>query len=449
MRPPPTLFTWYGDVDPLKSRQWLIKKLLGETGVGRLAGQWGMFKTFVALDIAACVMTGQDFLGRPVTKRGGVLLFVAEGESEIAVRLRALVEHRGMKDVPFVWVSEYPALLEAGAAEKLAAITAEAAKHMQERFNLPLPLVLIDTVTASAGYTKEGQENDSSTAQRTYKVMQAISKAAQGFCLAVDHFGKNADSGTRGTSAKEDGVETLLAILGERSQSGEVSNTRLVVRKVKGAAAGDTHPFKVNQVRIGVDDDGDAIDTLTIEWSEPKKTVDRQDGQPERSATWKRLRPVLDLCLTRFGAMQQPFLDEKDDVVIKAVREEHVREEFYRTDLGDRSPEARKKASAGRSSSPRAITSSAPGRSRGRCGCGMRVARMHSRASQRGGHPGGHGHTLQGVCPVCPPPGRDRGGQMSPLVPLVPLNRHALRAWLEQLLRRRILSLQPMFVRQT
>ena len=69
VRPPPTLFTWYGDVDPLKSRQWLIKKLLGETGVGRLAGQWGMFKS-VALDIAACVMTGQDFLGRPVTTAG-------------------------------------------------------------------------------------------------------------------------------------------------------------------------------------------------------------------------------------------------------------------------------------------------------------------------------------------------------------------------------------------
>jgi hypothetical protein len=39
-----------------------------------MAGQWGTFKTFVAFDLAASVMSGKPFVEFPVDRPGGVLL---------------------------------------------------------------------------------------------------------------------------------------------------------------------------------------------------------------------------------------------------------------------------------------------------------------------------------------------------------------------------------------
>ena len=49
-----------------------------ETGVGLLSGQWGTYKTFIAIDLAGAVMTGNLFAGRAVKRSGGVD-FAAEG----------------------------------------------------------------------------------------------------------------------------------------------------------------------------------------------------------------------------------------------------------------------------------------------------------------------------------------------------------------------------------
>jgi hypothetical protein len=40
---------WHGDVDPLESRPQLINKVLPEVGCGLISGQWGTYKTFVAI----------------------------------------------------------------------------------------------------------------------------------------------------------------------------------------------------------------------------------------------------------------------------------------------------------------------------------------------------------------------------------------------------------------
>ena len=67
---PAPILRWHGDADPLKDAEWLIQDLLPETAFGLLSGQWGTYKTFVALDIATCVMTEQPFLRFPTRTKG-------------------------------------------------------------------------------------------------------------------------------------------------------------------------------------------------------------------------------------------------------------------------------------------------------------------------------------------------------------------------------------------
>jgi hypothetical protein len=94
---PPTARTiplfWHGDRDDRAARSWLVEGVMPETGKGLLSGQWGTGKTFVAVDLAASVMTGRQFAGRLVVRTGGVLFVAAEGANEIPMRLRGVVEH--------------------------------------------------------------------------------------------------------------------------------------------------------------------------------------------------------------------------------------------------------------------------------------------------------------------------------------------------------------------
>ena len=82
---------WHGDVDPLQSRPQLINKVLPEVGCGLISGQWGTYKTFVAIDIAASVMSGTKFIEFEVYRRGGVLFIAAEGASEVPARIGAAI----------------------------------------------------------------------------------------------------------------------------------------------------------------------------------------------------------------------------------------------------------------------------------------------------------------------------------------------------------------------
>jgi len=60
---------WHGDVDPLESRPQLINKVLPEVGCGLISGQWGTYKTFVAIDIATSVMSGVNFIDFSVIRK--------------------------------------------------------------------------------------------------------------------------------------------------------------------------------------------------------------------------------------------------------------------------------------------------------------------------------------------------------------------------------------------
>ncbi len=246
------LLRWHGDVNPTTTRPWLIKNLIPETGTGLISGQWGTFKTFVAIDLAVAVMSGQPFIGFPVKRRGGVLFIAAEGQQEVAIRLQAAVEAKcgPAKDqhAPFAWSETCPRLLDKSANRELAAMAKEAADGLQARFALPLALIVIDTIGRSAGYEQSGDENDAATGFKIMRVMSTLSARTGAFVLGVDHFGKAVETGTRGTSSKEGDVDVVLALLGDKTSGGTVTDTRLCARKRRSGANGEEFPFRVKTV---------------------------------------------------------------------------------------------------------------------------------------------------------------------------------------------------------
>jgi hypothetical protein len=334
---------WHGDVHPLTTRPWLVKNIIPETGSGLLAGQWGTFKTFVALDLTVAVMSGQPFISLPVKRRGGVLFIAAEGQQEIAIRLQAALEAKGNlaegERAPFAWTDACPRLLDKNALAELAATAKAADVRMQAEFGLPLALIVIDTVGRAAGYEKSGDENDAATGFKIMRVLSALSTRSGAFVLGVDHFGKAVETGTRGTSSKEGDVDVVLALLGEKDIGGTVNNTRLCARKRRSGPNGEEFAFRVKVADMGVDEDGEQITTLTIDWTVTATTRTKGGQDDGWSKSLRLLRRTLMNVLVDQGSEQRPY---HDGPTVRAVNLEIVRAEFYRSYPADGDEKAKR-----------------------------------------------------------------------------------------------------------
>ncbi|ACB28436.1 ATP-binding protein [Methylobacterium radiotolerans] len=331
---------WHGEADPHADRAWLIRNIMPEKGKGLLSGQWGTAKTFSALDLSGAVMSGLPFAGHKVDRRGGVLFIAAEGGFEIPIRMRGLVEGKlrpahaaqglDLDRLPFTWVEECPRLLEAEALATLCATAEAAAARFRSAFDLPLVLIVIDTLAAAAGFD---DENSAAETQKVLNLMQALSSHTGAFVLGVDHFGKAVETGTRGSSAKEAAADMVLAMLGDKDVSGTVSNVRMAVRKVRGARCGYEVPLSLEVVELGETDDGDPITSCFVAWQSADQAAHEAARGNRWPATLKALQRAVSNVLADKGVRLRPFGNEGPEVL--AASGPDIRAEFiasYPTD---------------------------------------------------------------------------------------------------------------------
>src|SRR5262249_26723045 len=97
----------------------------------------------------------------------------------------------------------------------------------------------------------------------------------------VDHYGKVLEAGTRGSSAKEGSADTVLATLAERELTGAISNTRMTARKQRDGVSGFEVPFTPEQVEQGLDEDGDPITAIVLDWGKQQQRQARGGRKPK------------------------------------------------------------------------------------------------------------------------------------------------------------------------
>jgi hypothetical protein len=334
---------FHDNAEPEPTR-WLIKDILPETGAGLISGQWGSYKTTVALDIAVSVMTATPLAGRFRVKRpGGVIYFAVEGSGGLASRLTAAARARGIGDaLPFAYRSDCPALTSQGAIGKLADMIEAASKHLQETFNVAPVLVFIDTIIGAARYTHSGDENDAALAQKVMATLAGLSRRVGALVIGVDHFGKNLETGTRGSSAKEAHADVVIALLADRELSGVIANTRLALRKQREGLAGLELAFTPKTIEIGNDEDDEPVLRVVINWSDQPALGKEKPW----SKSLRLLQRILTAALIESGKSIRPF---SDGPMVQACDLMIVRAEFYKQYVvadgtGQQKAEARKKA---------------------------------------------------------------------------------------------------------
>ena len=319
------------------AKEWLIKGLAPKVGTGLLGGKRGAGKTFAALEFAGSVMTGQPFLDHMVKRQSGVLWLAAEGQDEIELRLEALIREKCGKmphtEVPFRWRETVPRLLENGAVEQLTKIARQAEAELAQDHGLPLGVIIVDTITSCAGYSRRGDENDNAVATAMTLVLQTLAQKTGCFVLAVAHL---SDTGIRGGKSKEEIVDVIWACLSDHEfGTGPATNTRLVVEKNRGGKDGLVFPYTLRLVEAPEkDEDGDPITTRVVDWlppgtaevsPSPNDPWAKPKRQDQRTAAL-RLKRVLMSILAEQGV---DLAIEPDGPLVRMVEQKRVRAVFY------------------------------------------------------------------------------------------------------------------------
>ena len=183
----PTMLAYrrHRDANNLAPR-YLIKNLLPETGVGLLSGQTGTFKTFVAIKLAGAIATGQPFAGHTVKRQGAVLIFASEGAGELPIRLEALSEaEHGGRVLPIFYCDASVRLLDQASVVSVIATAKAVSQEAQRDHELPLTIIIFDTVIAAAQFAKSGDENDAAVGQKLMAALAEISRTTGTFALGT------------------------------------------------------------------------------------------------------------------------------------------------------------------------------------------------------------------------------------------------------------------------
>lgn len=291
--------------------RWRVKGVIPERGIGAIFGPSGSAKTFLALDMAIGIAQGAEWFGYRV-RRCPVVYVCLEGEAGLSVRLGAY-STKGTLPRNIQFLDQPLNLLDSkDVADLITAIRGREATQ---------GLVIIDTLNRAAPGLDENSSVDMGKAISATKTIQ---QAIGGLVLLVHHTGKDAAKGMRGHSSLYAALDAAIEV----RRSGDLREWS--VAKAKDGADGTAHPFRLDVVELGVDEDGDPITSCVI--------------HPTTGATARHTKPLTvaqQIGMDTF--MDASFANRSEGERTVHASIEQWREGFYRRSTAD-NPDSKRRA---------------------------------------------------------------------------------------------------------
>lgn len=253
-----------------RSGLWLLPEVIPATGVGVLVAKSQGGKTFLFLELARCIATGKPFFKVAPDEKGATLIVFAGTEgSGLARRMAALGEAQALPISAMVVGN----LTERGALDGLLADLKEKAAWMELMFDMPVRLIVIETIAAS-GLLND--ENSNAEASRAIANLGMISLAMKAPVFASHHPSKTGTA-ARGAGAIIDNADFAMEI--HRTGRDKVRQVELV--KARDAEQRTLGSFSLVPVDLGQDSKGRPITSMTVSMGEPesKPTRDAKHAQ--------------------------------------------------------------------------------------------------------------------------------------------------------------------------
>lgn len=194
--------------DAIPEPTWLLDKFLPAAGTVVMYGPPKHYKTFLALDLALTLATGQAGWGFPAREPVTVVYVVGEAAHNV-MRLHrpAWQLHKGCAGAvpPFYVIDQMPSVGQDGAFQELVAgLQAQGVKP---------GLVVLDTVARAM---RGRDENSAKDAGDFIEAMDMIQHVFGCTVLALHHTGKDAARGSRGSNVMVADPDTSIEVTADR-----------------------------------------------------------------------------------------------------------------------------------------------------------------------------------------------------------------------------------------
>ena len=257
----------FGRIKPDDGASYLIKGLFPRVGMAVAWGPPKCGKSFWAFDALMHVAMALDYRGHRVTP-GPVVYCALEGIAGFRNRVEAFRIGKlweAAREIPF-YLMAAPLRLVSDCEALIASI--------QTQLSGPPPVaVCLDTLNRSL----EGSESADDDMSEYIRAADAIRDAFGCLVLVVHHCGHNGDR-PRGHSALIGAVDVQIAV--RRNAGGHVIAE---LELAKDGEAGLQFASRLVQVQIGVDGDGEAINSCIVEAAEGV-TLDKAGKLPPKAA---------------------------------------------------------------------------------------------------------------------------------------------------------------------
>jgi len=228
--------------------RWAVKQVFPLAEMGVIYGESGAGKSFFALDLVMSIVRGEPWRGHRV-HQCNVAYICAEGASGFAMRVEAYAEYHGIDPsaLPLYILGDAPNFLEKADIKDLVA----ALKGLGN-----IDIVIVDTL---AQVTAGADENSGQDMGRALAHCKALHKATGAMVTLIAHAGKDASKGIRGWSGLKAPLDVSICV--EREGDARCAT---VVKMKDGTGEGVEHPFTLDVVTLGQDEDGDPITSCVV-----------------------------------------------------------------------------------------------------------------------------------------------------------------------------------------
>lgn len=293
-KPPRYKLLKESDLLTLPKLEWLVKGALPSKGIAVIYGPSGSGKSFLCIDLAIAIASGKSWFGKRV-KAAPVVYAALEGEAGLKQRVDAWKHHYGQLPENLNFMLQPFKLSVGDDVEELAKVLPKGC------------VVFIDTLNRTAPNSDENSSKDMGVLIEAAKRLQAL---IDGLVVLVHHTGKNEFLGMRGHTSLPATADATIQV----SRKGSVRHWTF--DKVKDGADGVSESFKLVEIQLGFDSDGDPITSCVVQREDSVEfNVSMPQGQ-NQEILWETIQPLLTLGTSgKSGTPPEAICIRLDDAV--------------------------------------------------------------------------------------------------------------------------------------
>ena len=233
----------------VKPISWLVKGFFEMDSLSMMFGAPGCGKSFVAIDLACCVATGQSWHGKQVKLPGSVFYIAGEGFNGLSRRLLAWQQTNGynLRNIP-LYVSKCSASLSDSMNARMVSECIE--QQIISSGGIAPSMIVIDTLARNFGAGDENATKEMNIFVNN--IDQYLRRKFQCCVLIVHHTGVGNSQRARGSGALKGALDAEYAVVKDDDV------VKVSTKKMKDADEPEDMHFLFEPVRLPfTDEDGE------------------------------------------------------------------------------------------------------------------------------------------------------------------------------------------------